>query len=83
MHRLEICLVSATTRDQNHHASHQGQNAKDGRDRNGVVFFLGGLDGPKIYNFLLRRVGEALIGEGHKTDDQEYNADNSFTVHKK
>src|SRR5713226_7347646 len=58
----------AAVRRKNHDAD-QRQHSKDRRYRNGVVFFLGGLNWAYVQNLFVRRIGDALIGQGKNSDD--------------
>ena len=37
-----------------------------------MLFFLGGLKGAEVQDFLLRGVRDSLIGEGHDAEDEKY-----------
>jgi len=56
------------------HAAHQSQHSRTGGRGKRVLFsFPRWLEaGPKSRTFLLRGVGDALIGEGHDAEDEKY-----------
>src|SRR6266436_3362389 len=62
---------NAATGSQNDHPSNQRQRSDNGWNRNRVVLFFGGLDGPDVQDLLVGGVRNALIGEcQHANDDQ-------------
>jgi hypothetical protein len=66
--RLRTLLAS---NDQQGNSSDQSQPADNGWNRNSLMIFPGGMDGPEIKNPLLMGIRESLIGEGQPAQNNQ------------
>src|SRR5580704_10823959 len=74
-------LISTLAGYHNDDPRHQSHSAKNRRKRNSVMFFLRGLDGTNIHDLLLCCIGEALVRQREKPDDDQCYSKNCSSVH--
>src|SRR6185369_4455946 len=58
-------------RGDEHNTADERRGARDGRQRHGVCFFLGSLDGPKIDNLFGGLIRESPPGQTDQTNDYQ------------
>jgi hypothetical protein len=73
-------LVTAPAERNNRYSADQRHDAKDGWKRNGVMLFLGRLDGTNIEHFFLGGVRETLIDQGYDPDHHQDYAEYCFSA---
>src|SRR5580698_7117626 len=79
---LMQALIPPLARRHDNDPRYQSHGAKNRRKKNGVMFFLRGLYGTDVHDLLLCCVGEALIRQREKTDDDQCYSQDCSSVHR-
>ena len=67
---------------QQNYATDNGNNAKNWQERDGVCAFSRDLQRPNVDRLLRGRVGDALVGQGHHTENDHQNRYEEEIFHK-
>jgi hypothetical protein len=73
--------TSLASDDKQDNSSDQRQPAEYWRNRNPLMVFSGGVDGPEIKNLFLMGISESLIGEGQPAQNNQENSNPDDRFH--